>query len=69
MLLSILIGISFYAYFGFLGVLISPIMLASFDQVQILIWITSNIVFAFKTQIVYSSDFTMKKLNKIIHAF
>ena len=55
-----------------------PIVLAS-EQVQILIWIYSKILFAFKTQIVYSSDFTMKmlnkklnkgkKLNKIIHVF
>ena len=44
-----------------------PIVLAS-DQVQILIWIYSKIVFPFKTQIVYSSNFTIKELNKIIHA-
>ena len=68
MLLSILIGILFYVYFGF-WVLISPIVLASFDLVQILIWIYCKIVFAFKTQIVYSTDFTVKKLKKIIHAF
>ena len=46
-----------------------PIVLASFDQVQILIWNYNKIVFAFKTQIVYSSDFTMKKLNKTILEF
>ena len=68
MLLSILIGILFYIYFGF-WVLISPIVLAFYDEVQILFWIYSKIVLPFKTQIVYSSDFTMKKLNKIIHAF
>ena len=68
MLLSIFISILFYVYLGF-GALISPIVLASFDQVQIFIWNYSKIVFAFKTQIVYSSDFTKKKLNKIIHAF
>ena len=60
MLLSILVDILFYAYLGF-GVPISPIVLASFDQVQILIGIYSKIVFAFKTLIVYNSDFTMKK--------
>ena len=68
MLFSILIGIQFYINLGF-WVLISPIVLASFAQVQILMTNYSKIVFAFKTQIVYSSDFRMKKLNKTIHAF
>ena len=62
MVLCILIGILFYANLGFHSLMksSSPIVLASLDQVQILLGITV-IVFEFKTKIVYSSDFTNKK--------
>ena len=67
MLLSIFIGILFNVYFGLLGSNKFNIV-SFFGLVQILILdLQLNIASIWDT--VYSIDFTMKRLNKTIHAF